>query len=434
MLTFLDKIYRFGLTDSLNTYDAFKLQILNRLAVFCIGILLILLTINFSFKNYVGIVIDISAGIFIALPILLLNKRGRYKSATYLFLLGYHVTLLAGTYHSILEERQSGIEYLFIPGVIAIIILVNRVWQLIGVTVNFCLLIFLNYIRFALYGEGEMVDYLRLSLILFAVYLMVCYFVMSFKSRLFRTLNNAEKLNAELIGKEEALLVSNKAKDRLFSIIAHDLRSPLALIQGLLQPDILKTMSKEEYLQYANRMRLKVEKLQDTMNGLLEWSKSQLGSLRVNPETVNVKTEIHSIIDLFSDIMQAKNVRGVLNLDDSLVLADRNQFIIIFRNIIHNAIKFTSKEGYVQVSVFSTEDEIGIAIEDSGVGIDEKMIEKILSGNLIESTYGTAGESGSGIGLSFCIELIKKNHGRLDIGNATQSGTIFTVWLPRAIV
>ena len=179
MRAFLDKIYRFGLTESLSTYDAFKLQILNRLAVFCLGILAILVTINITFQNYVGILIDLSAALLFLIPILVLNKHRYYNFATNLFLIGFHLTLIVGTYHTILEGRQSGVEYLFIPAAIALIILLNTRFQYVAVVVNFALLTALNYLRFAHYGAGDMEVYFRLTFILFAVYLLVFQLLLS---------------------------------------------------------------------------------------------------------------------------------------------------------------------------------------------------------------------------------------------------------------
>jgi len=426
----LSKIYTLGITDSMGTYDRFKLQVVNRLAVLCIGVAAILIGINLAYQNYIGIAIDIAATVLVALPVLLLNKYTYYRAAIYLFIAGYHMALSVGTYHSIMEGRQSGLEYLFIPGAISAIILVSRVRQYVTVLGNFSLFILLIFIRFEYSDELDTSAFFRLSLILFVAYLMVYYFVFSFKSQLFRALNRSQKLNTELIGKEEALLDSNKSKDRLFSIIAHDLRSPLALIQGLLQPSILESMSREEYLRHAENMRLKVEVMQNTMNGLLDWAKSQLGNLIVNPEQVRIKNELDLIIELLSDSMNAKSIKLLYDPEDLTVWADKNQFIIIARNIIHNAVKFTPKDGTIHISSQVNRDEIGIMVEDSGVGMTEEVQNRVMSGQLIESTFRTVGESGSGIGLSFCQELIRKNNGRLNIRQANPTGTIFEIWLP----
>lgn len=425
----LSSIYKLGHSDQLSTYDAFKLQIVNRLAVLCIGVCLVLIFINLIFQNYVGIVIDVCAAVLFGLPVLLFNKFKKYQLAIYLFLLGFHIALIAGTYHTIIEERQSGIEYLFIPGAIAIILLVSGAGQYIGVFLNFTALTTLNYIRFEYYDAGDFATYFRLTLILFAAYLMVYFFVVNFKNQLFRTLENTEKLNTDLMDKEEALLDSNKSKDRLFSIIAHDLRAPLTSVQGLLEPDVIQSMSKEDYIKYAETAREKVELLQDTMSGLLEWAKSQLDSLTVNPETVILREEIQKIGDLFSSAIAAKNISWKYMADDTQVFADKNQFIIIMRNIIHNAIKFSPAGGDIQISTASQEIEVCISVADAGIGMDEETRDRILKGQLNESTFGTAGESGSGIGLSFCHELLKKNGGRLEIESAEPKGTIFKVWL-----
>lgn len=430
MLKRLNAIYRLGHEDSLSNYDAFKLQIVNRLAVLCIGIAFILVLINLIFQNYIGIAIDLGAITIIGLPVLLLNKIKRYHLAIYLFLLGFHIALIAGTFHTMIEGRQSGVEYLFIPGAIVIIILVTGAMQYISVLINFSILTVLNYIRYDYYETGDFATYFRLTLILFAAYLMVYFFVVSFKNQLFKTLEKTERLNTDLLDKEAALLDSNKSKDRLFSIISHDLRAPLASVQGLLSPDLIQSMSKEDYLKYAESVREKVDTLQDTMNGLLGWAKSQLDSMTLNPEPVTLNDEVQKIVDLFSNALSAKNIDWQHQKSDSQAYADKNQFIIIIRNIIHNAIKFSPKGGQIKIYTEILDSEVCISVEDSGAGMDAETRDRILKGQLNESAFGTAGESGTGIGLSFCYELLKKNNGRLEIEGAKPKGTVFKVWLP----
>lgn len=431
MIERLKTIYQWGLGTGLNTYAAFKLQIVNQLAILCVGIAGILVVINIIFQNYVGILIDLSAILFIGLPVLFLNKWKKYNLSVYLFLFGFHLTLALGTYHTIVEGRQNGIEYLFIPGVIAIIILLRGWPQYLGVIINFIILICLVFIRFEYFGGGEASTYSRSMMILFAAYLMVYFFVANFKTKLFRTVENAEGLNLELTKKERALLESNKSKDQLFSIIAHDLRAPLASIQGLLEPNIIRSMSKEDYLVYAEKVKEKLDVMTSTMNGLLDWAKTQLGSLTVNPEVVIVKNEILQIAELFKDSIQSKNIELIMNLGDQKALVDINHFIVIVRNIFHNAIKFSPLDSQLKVDVSSQEGEVMIAIQDFGKGIDSEIKSDILNGKMTTSSYGTAGESGSGIGLSFCYELLRKNGGRLQIMDASPKGTIFKVILPK---
>ncbi|NQZ78294.1 MAG: HAMP domain-containing histidine kinase [Ekhidna sp.] len=405
---------------------------MNQLAVLCIGIAGILVFINLIFQNYIGIIIDLSAILLIGLPVLLLNRSGRYSLAVYLFLLGFHITLFMGTYHTILEGRQNGVEYLFIPGAISTIILLRGLPQYLGVLINFVVLLSLIFIRFEFYGGGNSSTYSRSMMILFAAYLMVYFFVANFKNKLFKTVENAEQLNAELSKKEEALVDSNKSKDQLFSIIAHDLRAPLASVQGLLEPSIIRSMNKEDYLLYAEKVKDRVDVITSTMNGLLDWAKSQLGNLTVNPEVVDVPKEIRFLVDLFADSLQSKNIELGIDMSSVKAFMDINHFIVIIRNIFHNAIKFSPIESRIEISVKKAGSEVCISIMDHGKGIDLETRNRILDGKLVTSSFGTAGESGSGIGLSFCYELIKKNRGRLSILDGEPNGTTFQVWLPAA--
>lgn len=263
-------------------------------------------------------------------------------------------------------------------------------------------------------------------------YIGVYYFIVFFKNQLIAALEKSERLNNQLINKEQALLDSNKSKDRLFSIVAHDLRSPLALVQGLLDPSILNSLEKEKYMEYLSTIRARIGILQETMTNLLSWAQSQLGSLKVNPGNVGLDAEIHSIIDLFADMTKSKGIEITRSGDiNSNVYADKNHLNVIVRNIIHNAIKFTPSGGNIKVNVKANGDSVCIAVADSGSGIDDVTKRSILQSKLMESGTGTDGERGSGVGLSFCQDLLIKNHGILKIKDGEPKGAIFEIYLPQ---
>ena len=152
--------------------------------------------------------------------------------------------------------------------------------------------------------------------------------------------------------------------------------------------------------------------------------------MTVNPEIVIIWEEVEKIGELFSDALAAKNIDWKYQVDDTEVYADKNQFIIITRNIVHDAIKFSSSGGHIHISSAHEDGEVCISVADAGMGMDMEVRARILKGQLHESTFGTAGESGAGIGLSFRHKLLKKNNGRLEIEDARPKGTVFKVWLP----
>lgn len=420
------------MSESLTTYDTAKLQIINRLAILCAGLLITLSIINTVFGNYIGIAIDLVTLVLVPIPVLILNSKRRYDQAMYIFLLGYHVLVITGSYHAIWEGRANEVENFLFPGAIAIIILLNGIGRHLSFLLNFVALVGLNYLRFEFTGKSMAPEFYQLLAMIIVTYIGVYYFIVFFKNQLIDALEKTERLNDELVNKEQALLDSNKSKDRLFSIVAHDLRSPLALVQGLLDPSVLNSLAKEKYMEYLGTIRTRVSVLQETMTNLLSWAQSQLGSLKVNPEQVELDAEINSIVDLFADMTKSKGIEVVRSGEsNSNVYADKNHLNVIVRNIIHNAIKFTPGGGIIKVNINANGETVCIAVADSGSGIDDSTRQSILQSKLMESGTGTNGERGSGVGLSFCQDLLIKNNGILKIKNGVSKGAVFEIYLPQ---
>lgn len=431
MLQTLGKLYSLGISGSLNTYDICKLHIINRLATLCIVLDLTLVILNIIFNNYTGLAVDVTALFLVLIPVLWLNYKRHYNWAIYVFLLGFHAAVIVGTYFAIVEGRANEVENLLIPGAIAIIILLQGYGQYVWFIVNFLSLVVLNYFRFDFADRPIAVEFYQLMSMIIIGYIGIYYFIMHFKTQLIQALEKTEKLNAELTNKEQALKESNKSKDRLFSIVAHDLRSPLNLIQSLLDPAMIKALDKDKFLEYQSDVRSRIGVLQETMNNLLGWAQSQLGSFTIKPEMVVLDGEVHNVVDLFADMSKSKQINVEVHSDKELqAFVDKNHLNVIVRNVIHNAIKFTPIGGEVKVLIGSPEDFACIAVTDSGSGMDAKTKEKILNSQLLESGMGTEGERGSGVGLSFCQDLLKKNHGTLRILNGQAKGSTFEICLP----
>ncbi|WP_162555701.1 sensor histidine kinase [Reichenbachiella versicolor] len=429
----INRLYSLGIKESLTTYELCKLQIVNRLVVLSVFLDVGLIVMNTIIGNYQGIIIDLGVLILILLPVLFLNHNERYDLAVYLFLFGYHLGVVIGAIHAISQGRANEIENFLIPGSVAIIILLNGIGLNISFVLNFFTLAFLNYLRINSGIEVELDDYYKLIAILVIMYFGIFYFIIHFKTQLMNALENSELLNKQLKEKEYALTESNKSKARMFSIVAHDLRSPITLVSSLLDPDIMKSFDKETYFEYIKTIRTRISVVQETMNNLLGWAQSQLGKTSINKEKVSVDREIDQIMILFQDLIHSKEVE-VIHISEKELKAyvDKNHFIIIIRNVLHNAIKFTPKGGQIELNVASNSSSVKVSVKDTGSGIDEDKVVSILDRKLMESSAGTEGEKGSGVGLSFCQELIHKNIGTLNIRNSKEGGAVFEVIFPKA--
>ena len=240
---------------------------------------------------------------------------------------------------------------------------------------------------------------------------------------LFR-LRDKQKLNKEL-----AKLVN--AKDKLFSIISHDLRSPTASLKQLLEIISSKfdKISDENKINYINLIKDNTNKLYLLIDNLLNWSKLNLNKINLNLKSTNVKKLIETEIDLFNEIIKNKKIN--INFDykgKELREIDEDILRVIFRNLLSNAIKFSKINGTINIDILNN-DFFKLEITDSGIGMDEELIKNIYQSKNIISTSGTMNERGNGLGLNIVIELVKIHNGEFIINSIQNKGTTITIKL-----
>ncbi|WP_232325864.1 sensor histidine kinase [Spirosoma montaniterrae] len=241
------------------------------------------------------------------------------------------------------------------------------------------------------------------------------------------------RLEEEVCLRTAELIAANKTKDRLFSIISHDFRSPIATLKGslnLLQRDIL---SPADFVKLTQNLASSTDRLYNNLDTMLQWALSQLGEITTRPTIVNA----HELADEAIDIMQdAANRKGISLLNsvkcDMLIKADEYQLITIFRNLLDNAIKFTPVKGRVEVGGYPDATWGLVFVRDTGVGTAPTTIGELLNSGI--STVGTAGEKGLGLGLRLCNELLSKNGGYLSIHSELGAGTTIECRLPLGIM
>lgn len=240
------------------------------------------------------------------------------------------------------------------------------------------------------------------------------------------------KLNQRLIRKQEALRNSNETKDKLFSILGHDLRAPLHRVIGLLNLLSLERKNEDES-GILKKLKQQLQGTMETLDNLLVWGQNQLKGIRLDQQTLNVKERIMKSLMLSSDYAMQKNIQLVDNVSpDVRVYADPSHFDFVIRNLLSNAIKFSHAGGTVSVSASTYPgDEVIFSVADSGVGIPEAAQQKIfVPGNA--SATGTWNEKGTGIGLMLCKEYIAENGGKLWLESAEGKGSTFYFSLKKA--
>ncbi|MBT0810414.1 tetratricopeptide repeat-containing sensor histidine kinase [Litoribacter ruber] len=270
--------------------------------------------------------------------------------------------------------------------------------------------------------------------LLFLLFLSGCMIFIYYRSYQQERLNLA-KLNAqkqEIASQAEELKNLNMVKDKLFSILAHDLRGPLNSLRGLIQLIEEEDLTEQEFREILPLISQNVGNNSILLENLLMWSRSQMKGMRPLKQTVRIKSIFDDNEDHLNQIALQKNIRLVNVIDDSvLVKADRGMIDIVMRNLLTNALKFTPEGGEISVEAEDLGKSWKILISDSGVGIAAENMDQIFGTNFY-TTVGTKKEKGSGLGLLLSKELIEKNNGTISLNSVEGEGTTFYFTLPKA--
>jgi PAS domain S-box-containing protein len=241
---------------------------------------------------------------------------------------------------------------------------------------------------------------------------------------------NAEKALKE---SEAQLKELNATKDKLFSVIAHDLRNPIHNILGLSELLIKKVndFGDEESEKYVSFINSSAKNTFILLENLLNWSKSETNRINFNPEKIILSNVILEIIKLEKSLANTKNISlDYLSLDEIEVYADENVLNTILRNLISNAIKFTSIGGHIRIFTISKEDHVEITISDDGIGMNKEKLKGLFNITSNSTTMGTANEKGSGLGLVLCKEFVEKHKGKIWVESEEGKGSNFKFTLP----
>ncbi len=228
---------------------------------------------------------------------------------------------------------------------------------------------------------------------------------------------------------EAELKLLNETKNRLLSIISHDIREPINSLKGLMS--VKEGMSVEEREKFNLKLNAHLDKVSFSVDNLLNWAKTQMEGFSSNPSAVGVKEVIEDCIHLFEENAKEKEVEIINEVKtNSTVWIDQQNLKLVLRNLLSNAIKFSPLQGEIRITENESESEMIISIIDFGSGMTREQIDELNMGaKSITSKVGTAGEIGTGLGLSLSIEILKLNNARLKLSNNPKGGNIAEVIL-----
>lgn len=236
-----------------------------------------------------------------------------------------------------------------------------------------------------------------------------------------------------IAAKNKALDVADKTKDKLFTIIGHDLKNPLTSLVDLsakMHEHMLKH-NPDQIEVLAEDINTSANKLKTLVMDLLNWSRTQTGSLKAEKSSftlMDVLAESHDSLE--QNLLEKQIFLSINCSSDITVFADKNMTSTIVDNLLKNAIKFTETNGSITLNAMESKGEILLKISDTGVGMNEAQIEQLFDINKNKSTFGTNNEKGSGLGLPVCAEFLKLNNGTIKAESKPGKGSVFTISFP----
>ncbi|HMR84241.1 MAG TPA: HAMP domain-containing sensor histidine kinase [Niabella sp.] len=284
------------------------------------------------------------------------------------------------------------------------------------------------------------------------IFLWVIFYVIFFSY--FRTLNTNYRAEIEnrnkqlqlqqikLLNQTQQLELSNKqleilnsTKKKLFSIVAHDVRTPIAGLKTSLDLFNQNILSKDDFMQLSKELSMQLNQLHSSLENLLKWSNSQMSGIEIQKEKTSVEPLLAETLDLLQYNLLNKDIQvNIIGDGNAIIEADPNHIKLVMRNLISNAIKFSFAGSKIDVAIEKTGGFVHFSVTDNGVGMKEDAVNEIFTSVHIASSMGTSNEKGTGMGLKISKEFAEKNGGDIIASCTPGEGCKFTLTIPSAAI
>ena len=406
---------------------------------------IIALAYNVPFNFFIGLPKIAAASLTVAILCCLMYYFSRFKkkSLVCIYVTNFiGLTLFTGNYF--LNSGISGPTDLFFLLFLLLSIAISpaseyKIWIPINIGIVLSLHVFEYY--YPEYIPNTYVD--RFSKFVdqtsaYMVVALVAYFCMDYirrsydseKESVLEKSKSIEEKNSQILIQNQELELLNTEKNKLMSIIAHDLRSPLASIQNYLEMLIEYDLNDLQKHELERELLNSTKETSAMLSKLLTWSKSQLHGVAAYPKNLNLNRLLEDTLNSEKAIAERKGIVLDYYFDNSVhIYADRDMMQLIVRNFVGNAIKFTPAGGSITLRAEVADENCLISIQDTGIGISPERQDAIFSLKA-QSTYGTKGEKGVGLGLLLCMDYINAQNGKIWFVSAPETGTCFHISIP----
>ncbi|MBX9735020.1 MAG: HAMP domain-containing histidine kinase [Chitinophagaceae bacterium] len=419
-LGFIKRILYYGTEHTSDVDEQEKIKVVNFIIAPSLPILLSLIILNTVHARYLLAGTNMIVFVVGVLTILI-NPFRKYDTLKLVLnmILSITCTVQAICYH-------NGSEYFNIQNLVVVMIFFNeREFLIPSITTSVIGFVFGKY---WVYTHPAIVQQMSAGRVAFNMtwFLGMMVFGLLYFKR------NQRRIKMSLKEKNQQLSAANNTKEKIFTIVAHDLRSPIAQLKGGLDLVNKQYVSPEEFKNMSGVFYKQIDELQANLDTLLNWSQSQLGGITTKPVICSIKVLAEEAVSLIQQMANEKEINIACQLAPLMIYADPDQIRLVIRNLISNAVKFSKRRKNIYL-LSSLENGLAyITIQDEGVGIEENTLAKLFTNEPIISSRGTEKEKGTGLGLKLCKEFIHINKGTIDVQSEIGKGTRFSISLPLA--
>jgi two-component system sensor histidine kinase/response regulator len=442
---FLEEIKSLGFTRTMDELEKGKLSVFNQLNFFqfITGIVVPLFCFFGNYKFPIAAFFIASLPAWVSLVVLYLNFYFRYEAG----MITYFVLYPLATSIVYMSGMNLGVElYFILNGILAVFFLplISQMLFSLGLSmVSYFVLVVINKeynyqlhtSNFFLYLFNQIT---AIVFIFYALFLikkennLYQFGILATNKTLQEKNEKIEKQKAEIEQKATELDELNSLKNKLFSVISHDMKTPMYALRNLFRSMQQMDMSGKEIKAIIPDVVTDLNYTTGLMENLLHWVKSQMNSSSFSPDELNMEDITDEAIHVHQLQATTKNISIIREMDESVdVFADKDMVNLVLRNLLSNAIKFTPEKGKIIIRVKTESPFCRVLVIDNGIGMDQETLTKIQD-NLYYSTNGTAMESGTGLGLMLCRDFLSKNGGALLVESELGNGSVFSFTLPLA--
>lgn len=431
-----NKVLNSGVHDDLSALDKIRVQVVNGSAVIATLSQWVLIAIRIYYKDPFDLTYVYNFLIsLLAFPAIYANKQRYYGIAKSVFFFSGLILVTLILQSHISDGILTHTELILIPVSIFCILLFNGVMKNISFISIFCCYMYINISRIHLQRlESELIkeDIINPIFIFIIVYVLSSLYLSAYnKAQQMVVAKNEELINQKLMIEQQSqkLQELNNQKDKLFSIVSHDLRSPMNSLNSLMAFMNQDWITDADFRKQLPALSKTMESTSDLLNNLLNWARGQMEGEVKHKTRFDISILAANVVDTALDLASRKGIVLRSEVEQANVEADADMITIALRNLLTNAIKFSRENQTVTISSSVSNAQVVICVQDDGVGMDAEKAASIFNFS-IKSTKGTSNETGTGLGLIVCKDFVEKNGGKIWVASKLGEGSSFYFTIP----